>query len=324
MEFKISLLIVLINFAVTFGQEDSLSCEYSVFSDYSCRLIIFNPNGLDNFDKIEGTHMEDKTDDDVKEMDNYFYRNHISTNIPSIICVQFENLERIELRYLEIQNIDENSFKNCKNLSWLDLEHNAISTIPEDTFSANTELKRLILSFNQLTTLPDNLFKNQQNLEFLNLGVNNLSNRLDNIFNPLINLTYLNLSGNQITSLKIEWFSYLTKLKNLYLNTNQIKELPKNMFSSLRELAVIEIGRNNLTVIHADAFGDFRRPQWFDIQSNQIFAVDEMFLNNTNVMFLNILFNVCASQRFQDDSPSRHQIRIGLRTCFQNYEKLHV
>lgn len=324
MEFKISLFIILIDFAVTFGQEDSLTCEYSVFRDYSCRLTIFNPNGFDNFDKIEGAHMEDKTDKDVKEMDNYFYRNHTSTNIPSIICIQFENLERIELRYLGIQIIDKNSFKNCKNLSWLDLGDNAISTIPEDTFSSNTELKRIMLSFNQLTNLPDNLFKNQQNLEYLSLSANKLSNRLDNILNPLINLTNLVLSGNQITSLKVEWFSHLTKLKNLYLNTNQIEELPKNMFSSLRELAVIEVARNYLTVIHADSFGDFRRPQWFDIQSNQIFAVDEMFLNNTNVMFLNILFNVCASQRFQDDSPNRHQIRFGLRTCFQNYEKLHV
>ena len=180
-------LVFVINSHTIYGQVLSCSFKNDDYYDYICDLAITNPEGFNNFTGIDGSHLEGKTNDDVRRIDRAFGSN--STNVPSIICETFKNADFIKLWTSQIQNIDENSFKNCRKLEYLDLQQNKITNIDEKSFDENLALIYLLLNDNHLTTLPDGIFDSLQNLEIL----------------------YLNT--NQIKDLRVEWFEKLGNLK---------------------------------------------------------------------------------------------------------------
>jgi len=207
---------VLIFFVVFYSScAQILLCTYRTHYYYgSCDIFIYNPSGTYNFSRISGTHLEGKTNEDVR----YILRTTDSntTNVPSIICDTFQNSTRFELQSIGISRIDENSFWGCKSLEYLDLSSNLLTSLPLNAFSTHPSSYP-----NKISELPwDKYGSHLQNLETLYLQGNKIQEIQPLVFNSLVNLKTLWLNSNKIKSVLPELFDTLKNLTVLYLNHN--------------------------------------------------------------------------------------------------------
>lgn len=313
---------ILINSQTIFAQDELLSCRYSSepTTFYTCYLTIQNPNGLNNFQDIDGVHEEGMTDEDVVKLEAV--SGSFTPNIPSIFCEKFKNLNSIVMKDVGIAQIGDLNFNECKKLFLLDFGFNSISKVHENSFVENLELQFLNLNDNQITVLPENLFVNQQKLGFLWLNGNKIQDLPANIFRNLGNLYQLLLNENQISKLRVEWFKNLENLSYLILNSNQIEELPENVFTTLKSLYQIELNENRLRVVNSNSFPVQRRLQRINLGSNQVDAFDEMILDNTSLDTLNMESNICANASIVDYSFTRQSMRSIMRQCFENFKNI--
>ena len=144
-------LIFTMKFYIILGQNEVISCRYFVSSNnYACDLTIKNTNGWNNFTEIAGTHLINKTNEDIRSVSRV--SGSSTKNVPSIICYTFEFTTRMELKSIGIEHISEYSFQNCKKLIYVGLGSNNITQIDGKSFNENLELKTLYLSSNQLST----------------------------------------------------------------------------------------------------------------------------------------------------------------------------
>lgn len=320
----LKILTFLLNFGLIFSQEEFISCIFTFqATNYNCKLLINNPNGLNNFTEINGLHLEGKSDEDVVGV--FAETGSSSINIPSIICGRFRNIRTIVFQNIGLQRVNRNSFNNCRLLFGLYLDYNTITFIESGSFSENHDLKHLWINSNQLTTLPSNLLANQTKLQDLDLTENNLVDLPSNIFSSLTNLQELYLYDNEIRSIRTEWFDTLESLKFLFINENQIEEFPVNAFKGLKNLEVFGFDDNNLRVIHSESFGIHPKLEVIYLTKNQIYAIDEQLLNKTQA--LNYLFlagNVCADFNIVDGLNNRENMMRILEPCFDNYRNLGV
>ena len=289
----------MVNIQYILGQNSLLSCDYyvSISSGYTCILKLINPNGFNNFTTINGTHLTGMTDNDVIVISSNSQSN--TQNIPSIICEKFKNTEMIMMYLNNIQRIDDYSFEKCEQLLYLELISNLITEIDEDAFEENIKLEKLFIGLNPLNDLPEDLFE------------------------PLKNLTVLSISRNQITALRPEWFEPLENLQTLWIYENPIEELPKNIFKPLRNLIGLYAYKCNLKEISSESFGIHPQLTTFSFHMNQIEAIDERIIDNTNVTNFYMTTNLCADINITDTSASRQSMRTDLRNCFDNYDELY-
>lgn len=311
-----------VSFSGIFGQEEFLNCDYYVelTNEYTCPLKIFNPNGLNNFTDINGTHVPGKCDDDVQIVSVFI----VSTTpiIPSIICEKFKNVKRLSFSFGGLVQIDENSLKKCRNLTNFQISNNDIEDrLDENAFIENFDLLELYME-THLPALPENIFRNQEKLEILVLRYNEFTDLPQNVFKTLKSLKVLNLDSNLLTTLRAEWFEPLEKLEVLSFAYNQLEELPANIFSSLTNLKAIALLENKFKVIHSDWFGILPNLESILLQKNQIFAIDEKLLDSTGVNDIAMLRNVCADKNVVDNSDTKGLIRAVLRQCFDNYQNM--
>lgn len=319
MNFKTSVVFILLLAYLQIIDVQGLECRFrGIGPVYVCYLTIQNPNGLNNFTRVGGTHMQGRTNEDVVSIQRT--DSTITTNVPSILCNTFPNVIRIDLWLGVIEKIDEDSFSNCKRLNTLDLRYNRITEINEKAFIENSMLYFLILSSNSLTTLSENLFINQQELILLELHSNYIFDLPNGIFDPLQYLIQLGLGSNKFTHIKAEWFRNLTYLEGISLPGNNLEDLPPNIFSPMQSLNSINLDDNQLKVVNSNWFGTLKNLSRVFLHRNQINAIDERFIDNTGVYFLGMQNNLCVNQFVIDESPSRQQMRNTLQLCFDNFQ----
>ncbi|CAG9801723.1 unnamed protein product [Chironomus riparius] len=317
----LALIIVWINFSSTSAADEVLECEYYTQKDsYICKLLIFNPNGLNNFTNINGTHFTGFNSLDVQSIISTEVSSTV--NIPGIICETFINLKRISYTINGIDEIGENSFKYCKNVESIILFSNKITKIHESAFSENSKLQILNLGQNEITVLPEKLFENQIDLVSLNLISNNLTDMPNRIFRTQKKLTELDLGRNQISSLRNDWFKELESLETLLLGVNIIEDLPVDVFNTLKLLTKINLGSNKIKIIKSSSFGNLLELINVNLEENEIEAIDEKFIDNTGVTTLILSMNKCSDRVIADSTPSRTTMKNLLKKCFENYEKL--
>lgn len=114
-----------------FHMDPWISCNYvEGVNSYTCQMSIHNPRGL-NFDEIDGSHVGSNTANNVTDLIG-FYQN--TATIPPVLCDTFRNLRSIYFWYSNLEELSEDSLRNCENLVELNLQFNWIRTIPEFTF----------------------------------------------------------------------------------------------------------------------------------------------------------------------------------------------
>jgi len=223
----ISVLIFFVIFHVSCAQ--ILLCTYrtDIYIGYICDIFIHNPNGTYNFTRISGTHLANKTNEDVLSIKRTTDSNTL--NIPSIICETFQNATRLELQGIRISRIDENTFWGCKSLKYLDLTYNLLTSLPENAFSTHPPSNT-----NNIYELPWNKHVSHlQSLETLHLYYNRIEEIQPGAFNSLVNLKTLRLDNNKIKRVFPELFDSLKNLTALHLDNNKIEEIPSKAFHSL-------------------------------------------------------------------------------------------
>ena len=307
--------VLVINLSTVFGV---IRCDYwNSYYGYNCDVYLYNPNGLNDFEYINGTHILGFTDNDVTSFSTY--SGSVTPNIPSIICSTFKNLDSMKFMGMEITTIDDYSFFDCLSVKKLDFFYNPIFTVHEKAFNRNLDLEILVFNANNFTTLPENVFQYQQRLELLTIINTGITDLPEKIFCPLTNLKNLELDSNHLTNLRPEWFVNLQNLEGLSMKFNFITDFPKNVFSQLTKLRGLSAHGNQLKIIHADSFGFLPNFNRIVISYNLVDAIDENLIDYTGLTTIEMDHNICATGNIVDESISRDYMRSALRECFKNY-----
>lgn len=298
-------------------QNEGLSCSYSIYNYnfYECDLLIQNPNGLNNFAYISGTHLTGKSDSSVSMIKITQKSN--SPNLPAIICEKFKNVRSIDISMTGFEKLDQYSLKGCLQLESFIVINNELKVIDERAFELNTNIRKIMILSLSLNEIPERLFQNQLNLIDLSIAWTSISDFPSYTFAGLKNLEYLSLIQNKLTKLKHSWFAPLTKLKSIALSGNDIEELPKYIFSQQLQLENLLFSNNKIKVISSESLEGLYKLNQCNFGDNQIYAIDENFVINSNRSYLIFDNNLCVSESFYKDSAP-----TVARKCFDNYRIL--
>jgi Leucine-rich repeat (LRR) protein len=226
-------------------QPELISCEYFLSAGtYGCMLRINNPNGFDNFTRIPGNHLAGFGDENVVEV---FSISGTTSNIPTVVCGQFNNLRILTLENLNIQTINEFSFGNCRNLMTLSLMQNQISTIPNNTFTPLSNLQNLNMGMNRLEIISAApLLPLRSTLVSVVFGVNNIRTIEFNAFNDFNNLSFVNLNMNNLQYIDERHFgTSLRTITSFWATSNEINAIDPQFFNSAVRLVNLDL-RNNI------------------------------------------------------------------------------
>ena len=150
------------------------------------------------------------------------------------------NLQKLDLSYNVISEIDNEAFKYLHNLQVLSLRKNSL-TILSDWSTPLFNLRILDISQNLVVQLSETIVFN--NLEDLNLSDNMIVNISDAAF-TIPSLSSLDVSYNKLTE-----FPSVPNLRELIMSGNMIKSLDQNSLSGLPSLQVLLL--NNSPLLHS-------------------------------------------------------------------------
>ena len=169
-----------------------------------------------------------------------FYSKDISGEIPAGIG-EFENLERLDLRYNQLSGEIPPEIGNLTNLLYLQLNHNQLTGEIPPEIGNLINLQILMLNDNSLSgQLPESM-ANLVNLSMgggwmiydpgLSLSNNNFSGEIPSWIGNFENLRELDLSGNQFSGIIPEEIGNLSNLLTLKLNDNLLTgDLPNTIY----------------------------------------------------------------------------------------------
>lgn len=207
---------------------------------------------------------------------------------------RLRRLQKLDLKYNNITQINGESLTGLVSLKILDLANNKIQTLPQGLFAGTPELKEIHLQNNSLYSLAKGVFHRLEQLLVLDLSGNQLtSNHIDaGTFNGLIRLIVLNLSHNALTRIDGRTFKDLYFLQILDLRNNSIGFIEDNAFLPLYNLHTLNLAENRLNTIG---------PQLF----NGLFVLSKLTLNNNLIMSIDSrAFTNCSALKELDLSSN--------------------
>ncbi|CAH0590056.1 unnamed protein product [Chrysodeixis includens] len=173
--------------------------------------------------------------------------NHIKTTIETVMFINNDKLEYIDLYSNNITIIQDRAFNHC-NLSYLNLERNNITgAIGEYTFNGLIGISILDLSKQNISQIKNNAFSTMEQLVHLNLSTNHIE-IIENASFVNTTVQVLDLSHNQVSDLYFLQ-NGLSNLTELYINNNLITVVPKYSFRNQTELKSLDLSMNRITTI---------------------------------------------------------------------------
>lgn len=147
--------------------------------------------------------------------------------LTSNLCEVFPNLTSLVIetfRQHKLEEIEEDTFVECKNLKKFHLRANSLRVLENNLLNRNLALIEISISDNRLETLPETLFHNLENLRWLFLNGNHLKQIPVEAFKDLKKVEWLDLHGNQLIDLNIEQLlPYMPKLERINLRDNDFE-----------------------------------------------------------------------------------------------------
>ena len=147
---------------------------------------------------------------------------------------EFYVLEKLNLGYNQMHNIEVEAFRNMTNLKTLNLQVNEFTNVPDFYHIADT-LEKLSLKNNPIEVIYDNTFSRFSALKSLELQNCKISLISTTGLFGLVSLETLSLSNNHLSS-----FKGLVSVTNISLEKNSLKYLPNFNLSTLKTLNVKE------------------------------------------------------------------------------------
>lgn len=179
-------------------------------------------------------------------------------------------IKRLNLSWLQLNQIEPKAFQGLRNLYSLNLSGNKLVTFTNLTFTGLSQLGKLNLSHNSLNFLERSYFLGLDSLKVLDLSNNKISDMDWGALQAFPNLTHLNLAYNNLTEFKVGAFSNLLVLNNLNLAYNSISELLFESFLPLTSLEILNLEDNNLkTIKHISLASNLKSLKRIGIANNK-------------------------------------------------------
>lgn len=240
----------------------------------------------------------------------------------NINTAKIKKMYRLELKKNLIKNarLIRNIENNFHGIEKLNLEFDEISEINANTFQDTCNLKELAMNNNVITYIEDNSFLNLACLQRLDLFKNQLTQINSNTFNGLTNLKELCLTHNKITYLKTEAFSCLINLEQLDLAYNLIYQINLNTFSSLISLKMLDLKSNKINRIEELSFLNQTKLEMLNISDNNIVEICAKTLQGLiNVRNMNLASNPL---KFIHENSFEDMLNLKLLTCSEQEASL--
>ena len=153
------------------------------------------------------------------------------------------NVEKFELRNVNLQSMEQMAFAKYLNLVYLDLSFNNLTRLVFDSFVNLKKLESLDLSYNQISFIDGKIFSvyvssQMKPLSYLNLEHNQIV-AFEDAFMNYCNIVTMRMSFNFINSLPIlnvvSSDKFFLNTRDLYFNNNNITKISfiNNQMSSL-------------------------------------------------------------------------------------------
>lgn len=220
---------------------------------YYCRVEnnrIFN-NSRVKIDNVNGGHLKDKTDFDVKGL----FISSISNVgfMPEYIQYYFD-LTKISIISSNLLEISQSDLKPFPNLHYLNLLDNSIKVIEADLFQFNPGMTHIFLNKNQITSIEYGAFDGLFNIKNLNLKDNKCRNALTQSTlksDILIMISRIKAGDCMPVDKVIERFRNLEEIASSYQNlTQQMIEMSENLTYILDEIEILSFNHSDLQLQH--------------------------------------------------------------------------
>lgn len=119
---------------------------------------------------VNGTHSEEKSNDDVNVFDIQASRK--LRYMPKGIEMFFSNLEGIQITETSLTAITQKDLKPFPNLKALYLTYNQLTTLQSELFLFNSKLKAVYFYVNHLNYIAADIFDPVEDLEVADFGQN--------------------------------------------------------------------------------------------------------------------------------------------------------
>lgn len=262
--------------------------------------------------------------DGILEQLNLAYENENETwadDLPKDFYENPENIQKIQLEFLNLTKIKSSAFNGAVNLHEIDLDHNQILYIGEDAFFELGNLTVLSLTKNNLTIIRANTFLGAMNLRRLHLNQNKIEQIEDGALN-LPNLENILLQNNRLKVLSSSMFIQTPRLSEAVFEENELT-LINDAFTHLHGLQILILDYNRIEDLNLVKFANLAklnhlslRKSGFQLQDKNEFEEDVDKMNTSSILEVLDL----AENDLNDGDALMSQLKVFQRVEIINLE----
>lgn len=194
--------------------------------------------------------------------------------------INLDDLQILNLRNNQIEDLSYFSIHKLRSLSELDLSNNAITSVQPKSFENSRALLKLDLSNNRIEQLPSSTFSSLPNLQSLSLARNRIQRVDSAAFYDLVSLESLELEENAIQRVDPEAFHGPSLLRSLNLSANSIDRAEDSGISNLLSLEILDLSHNRINELDGRSFRRLVRLVELNLDNNTLCRMAENSLQN--------------------------------------------
>ncbi|XP_063624970.1 connectin-like [Cydia splendana] len=196
--------------------------------------------------------------------------------IPTKGLLKTKALTKIDVKYNNIQQIENYAFANLTELKEIYLKDNKIEVLEVKAFAHLKKLTKIVLDKNNIAEINRDVFFDLPNLQKLYLTTNMITTIHDRAFLNLNNLRLLEIDNNLLFSLNNETFSGLSNLEILDLSGNSLEVIGDNTFLPLKNLRSLNLEGNKIQMLDDKAFNGLGKLHSLTLANNKLISIDSV------------------------------------------------
>lgn len=247
---------------------------------------------LKNFNSLKNITLE-SSDTSNFELKNILHCNTLESisfcfsSIQSFIIPKLpENINKIEINGVKIEEVNLESIANLPKLQSLDLKTENLGLLDIKRSGKNITLQKLSIESSKIQTFNLNVLSNFPNLKSLHLGMENLEtiNLKELDANSLLNT--FSIKNSRIKNFNFNDLILNLNLKEIYLEMDSLTEIifPNSIFDSLENIGIISNKLENLP----DNFNMFSNIRTFYTVGSTLNSISDDLFKATSLEYLSL------------------------------------